>query len=1142
MTAPAPAPATFDLTGPLPSGTTVLEASAGTGKTYTIAGLVTRFVAEGHARVDQLLVVTFGRAATAELRDRVRERLVATRDALGDPARAATHRDEVVRLLASGDAGEVALRRARLAAALASFDSATVATIHEFCRQVLTSLGTAADVDPGATLVEDFSDLVEEVCDDLYVRFSVRPGAAPLPFGRSAALRIAREAVNRADARLEPTGTVPGSTEDLRVRFAQGVRREVAARKRARRSLGFDDLLLVLRDALADDVAGPTACERLRRRYSVVLVDEFQDTDAVQWDILRRAFHDRGDGGGPLVLIGDPKQAVYSFRGADVASYLDAVDVAAVTATLGTNFRSDPLVLRGTAALLRGAALGDGRIVVRDVAPAHPEPAVLGPGGAADPAPVRLRVLRRDGLPTTARTAVPAVADVRRVVAEDVAARVVDVLQEGLLVRPRDGGPQRDLAAGDVAVLVRTQAQAVAVQEALRRRAVPCVLSRGPSVFATPAAHDWVTLLEALEQPHRVPRVRRLAVSGFVGTAAADLDAAGDAATDRLAVQLRQWAVVLAERGVAGMFAVVAEQHRLAGRLLALEGGERLLTDLRHIGEVLHAEASGRGAAGAGGGLSSLLPWLRARVDEAAADLDRERSRRLDTDRDAVQIATVHTSKGLEFQVVLVPFCWESPGGAARDRLPVAHAPDGPRVLHVGGQGSPGHDACCRAADAEDAGEELRLFYVAVTRAVSRLLVWWAPSTGTPRGALHRLLFSDDPALVPDTVVLPTDAELRSRLLRLWGTDPAATAAIRVEDVPLVADTRRHVPAPGARGALVAARFTAEVDTGWRRTSYSGLTRAVHEAAHAPEGAVVSEPEQGGTDDELDVAAAAVDGGADPRGWKAVPSPMADLPAGAGFGTTVHAVLEEFDPAAPDRGAHLVALARARFAPGLAEPLALALQPSLVTGLGPLVGGASLADFAVGDRLAELDFELPLAGGDDAGATGPRLGDVAALLRTHLPEGDPVLRYAEALEEPVLAAEGLRGYLTGSVDAVLRRGSGPDLRYVVVDYKTNRLAAPGEALTAWHYRREALDDAVRAAHYPLQAMLYCVALHRFLRWRQPGYDPEVHLGGVLYLFLRGMCGPGLEVPADEAPPGVWSWKPPAALVTDLSDLLAGRLS
>ncbi|WP_432523320.1 UvrD-helicase domain-containing protein [Kineococcus sp. SYSU DK006] len=1131
----------FALDGPLPSGTTVLEASAGTGKTYTIAGLVTRYVAEGRARIDELLVVTFGRAATAELRDRVRERLLRTRDALADPARAAGSADPVVALLAAGGPAEVAARHRRLLAALAAFDSATVATIHEFCSQVLTSLGTAADVDPTATLVEDVEDLVEEVCDDLYVRFAVRPGGGPLPFERAVALRIAREAVRRPDARLEPAGSPPDSAADLRVRFAAGVRREVAARKRARRVLGFDDLLLRLREALTAEVAGPVACERLRRRYRAVLVDEFQDTDAVQWDVLRTAFH----GHCPLVLVGDPKQAIYAFRGADVRSYLDAVDVADRTATLSTNHRSDPLVLTGTAALLRGAALGDERILVRPVDAAHPGAALVDAAGAADPAPVRLRVLARADLPAAA-AGQPPVAEVRAAVVADVAAQVVAVLSEGLRVRPRDGAPERALEAGDVAVLVRTGAQAAQVQEQLHRRGVPCVLSRGPSVFTTPAAREWISLLEAVEQPHRSPRVRRLALSGLLGRTAAELDAAGDRATDELSVRLRAWGAVLEERGVSAMFALVAESTRLPERLLALEGGQRRLTDLRHIAEVLHTESE----LNPGGGVSSLLSWLRGRVDHADGDVDPERSRRLDTDRTAVQVATVHTCKGLEFEVVCVPFGWDCAGGGSgreKDRLPVAHAPDGRRALHVGGPGSAGYDEACRAADTEDLGEDLRLLYVALTRSVSRSLVWWAPSANTPRGALHRLLAADDPRRVPERAPLPAEAVLAERLGALFG----AGSGVRLERAGAAPDPGRLLARTPPPPRLEVARFGGEVDLDWRRTSYSGLTRAVHELPAAPERVVLSAPDVGRASDEVDVVGltgAPGAGGVEPqeepqegsRTWRGVLSPMADLPAGAGFGTLVHAVLERFDPAVPDRAAHLLALAREEHAGALAQPLASALEPVLRTGLGPLAGGACLADVAAADRLAELDFELPLAGGDDAGPVGPRLGDLAGLLRRHLPAGDPVHRYADALEDPALAGEVLRGYLTGSVDAVLRRGGPTGPRFLVVDYKTNRLGAPGEQLTAWHYRRSALDEAVLAAHYPLQALLYCVALHRFLRWRQPGYDPDRHLGGVLYLFLRGMCGPGVEAAADGVPPGVWSWRPPSPLVLALSDLLAGR--
>jgi exodeoxyribonuclease V beta subunit len=198
-----------------------------------------------------------------------------------------------------------------------------------------------------------------------------------------------------------------------------------------------------------------------------------------------------------------------------------------------------------------------------------------------------------------------------------------------------------------------------------------------------------------------------------------------------------------------------------------------------------------------------------------------------------------------------------------------------------------------------------------------------------------------------------------------------------------------------------------------------------------------------------------------------------------------------------------------------------------------VAGNRALADIAPGDRLTELEFELPLGGGDRPRGT-PRLRDLGALLRDQLPAGDPLRPYADELAAPELGDAVLRGYLTGSIDAVLR----VDGRYVVVDYKTNRLAPPDVPLTAWHYRPDALTEAMLLAHYPLQALLYEVALHRYLRWRLPRYEPSAHLGGVLYLFLRGMCGPEVEFP-DGSVPGVFGWQPPAELVVSASDLLAG---
>ncbi len=218
--------------------------------------------------------------------------------------------------------------------------------------------------------------------------------------------------------------------------------------------------------------------------------------------------------------------------------------------------------------------------------------------------------------------------------------------------------------------------------------------------------------------------------------------------------------------------------------------------------------------------------------------------------------------------------------------------------------------------------------------------------------------------------------------------------------------------------------------------------------------------------------------------------------------------------------------------------LAAALVPLHHTPLGPLAGDRTLAQVPLRDRLRELDFELPMAGGDHAAGDRPGhlVGDVADPLRTHLPEGDPLLPYADRLARPPLADQPLTGYLGGSVDAVLRVGSGADQRFLVVDYKTNLLGEQGRPPTAADYAPPALAEAMLHSHYPLQALLYSVVAHRYLRWRLPGYEPETHLGGVLYLYLRGMCGP--ETPTtDGVPAGVFSWRPPAALVTALSDLL-----
>ncbi len=1099
----------FDIRAPLPTGTTVLEASAGTGKTWTIGALVTRFVAEGEAVLDQMLIVTFGRAASQELRERVRSQLVEAERALaGDDH---DRGSELLALLLEGDDATRRLRHRRVVAALASFDAATIATTHQFCSLVLGSLGVAGDTDARATLVEDLDDLLVEVVDDLYLRAFAFADDRPA-FSHAEALSIARAAVGDPQARLEPVDAEPGTPHGRRVAFARTVRSELDRRKRRLGVLSYDDLLSQLAEALEDEDAPARA--RMRRRWQVVLVDEFQDTDPVQWQVLDRAF----TGHARMVLIGDPKQAIYAFRGGDVVTYLDAAGTAGTQQTLSVNWRSDRPLLESFQAVLRGAALGDERIVVHDVT-AHHDGSRL--SGAPHDAPFRLRVVdrelfgRRGSAPLT-------VGQVRPHVARDLAHDVHALLASGATY---DGRP---LEPRDVAVISYRHHDLATAQEALHAVGIPAVIAGGGSVFATPAAVEWLQLLEGLEQPHRSARVRSAALTPFLGHTAAAIDADSDRLTEEVADRLRAWAEVFATRGIAAVLEA-ATADGLPGRVLGVVGGERHLTDLRHIGEALHEIGLTERL-----GVASMLAWLRRQVAEGRTGRGAQRTRRLDSDAAAVQLVTIHASKGLQYPVVYLPAL--SDRNVPDPATPLFHDGSGERCLDVGaGGGQAWGDHVARWAR-EESGEWLRLLYVAITRAQSQVVAWWAPTRNTPASPLHRMLQGriPDMAGVPDSFDHRTDADAAD-VFRRWH-EAGGPLPERAEPAPLGAD----VPLPAPTGLDVRS-FERDVDTEWRRTSYSSLTRV----EPAPVPSVGSEPEVVPRDDEPPTA----EPGEVDHDGPSVPSPMADLPVGADFGSLVHAVLEHTDPEAPGHDGDLSAELRTHLDEQLVhwpvdvdrDLLTTALVAVCDSPLGPLAGDTTLRALPLRDRLRELDFELPLAGGD-LGLTGEvTLGDLAPLLRRHLPEGDPVRGFADALDRPELGGQSLRGYLTGSVDVVLRlRGDDGEPTYLIVDYKTNWLGPREEPLTAAAYVPAALDAAMGHSDYPLQALLYAVVLHRFLRWRQPGYDPERHLGGVLYLYLRGMCGPTTPL-VDGHPCGVFSWRPPVALVEELSGLLDGRL-
>jgi exodeoxyribonuclease V beta subunit len=1093
--------------GPLPQGTVVLEASAGTGKTWTIAALATRYVAETELELSQLMLVTFGRAATQELRERTRSRLTSAALGLADVEAARRGDDALLAHLATGPDEVVAERRRRLLTALSDFDAATITTTHSFCQRMLDGLGIAGDREPGAEVVERLDDLVTEVADDLYLgRFADHDCQAPR-VTPAECRQVVRDAVADRQARLVPDDAPLDSASAQRLALATAGRCEVERRKRAAGVRDFDDLLVLLRDALLDEQHGDAGCARVRERYRVVLVDEFQDTDPVQWEVLQRAFH----GSTTLVLIGDPKQAIYAFRGAEVLSYLEAVRAADRHETLTTNWRSDADLLRALERLYGGAALGHPDIVVRQVTAARPGTRLPGE------VPLRVRQVSRTGSGPVGRSGFPAVAALRRRVAADLADELVRLLDTASLTTP-DGS--RPVEPGDVAVLVRKRLHIGPVREALERVGVPSVLAGATSVFETPAAADWLWLLQALEQPHRPGRVRLAALTPLLGLTADRLD---DRATTGTGGFLRELAGLFERSGFAAVVERLAVRTDLDARLLGQVGGERRLTDLHHLAQVLDRAAVEQSL-----GLTALVAWLTARIADPQSGSTADRSRRLESDAAAVQVLTVHTSKGLEFPVVHVPFGWDGAKSPQITSL-LLHDAQGRRVLDLGGRDGPGWGDRKKQSDREEAGEELRLLYVALTRAQSQVVAWWAPGAATAGAPLHRLLLGrapDDPEPAQRSPV-PSDEQATARLAA-WAAGAPDVVAVEQVGVPVGRRWSRPAVAPPALGV---AQVTRTVDRLWRRTSYSALTASAHDAAHLP--GVASEPEQPERTDEPDDPRRT--GAASPRAQDVLdpaasgpPSPMDDLPAGAAFGTLVHEVLEQVDLSADDLAGELLARTRTVVSARLSDvdpgALAAALLPVLRTPLDP--AGTTLAGLSTADRLAELDFELPLAGGDSPCGDGLTLRGVARLLRRHLPPDDPLAGYPELLDG--VEAPPLRGYLSGSIDAVLRL---PGPRYVVVDYKTNRLGRG--PLTALHYTRPAMAAEMLRAHYPLQALLYAVALHRYLRWRQPGYDPALHLGGTAYLFVRGMVGP-----VTPAGCGVFDWHPPAALVAELSDLLA----
>jgi exodeoxyribonuclease V beta subunit len=1221
---------------PLEPGTTLIEASAGTGKTFTLAGLYLRLLLEFSLKVDQILVVTYTVAATGELRDRIRKTLALAHAAFTAVSTSHPLPPDLPAYLAeivpqhSGRAAEI-LRG--LEAALGAFDGAAVHTIHGFCQQALRDRAFESGSLFDLELLTDVADLERRAVEDFWRRQVLAAGPVPLalaigefetpaallhklqpllkhaqlttlpaghpalaeagpalqaahaalrdewraqavvirsrfgasikwgnkPYNRDDEMSVAFGAVEAALTQPNPSAaaletlrifTTAALAEkrakrgkesppqlhfftlcDAFIAAAEGwllslrqaalafLREELPQLKVRLKVQSFDDLLTRLDAALRGPVGNDLAAA-LRNQYHAALIDEFQDTDPLQFRIFQRVFQSpAADGREPfLFLIGDPKQAIYGFRGEDLHTYLHAQRSAGRRYSLLQNFRSEPLLVEGV-----------NQVFQRNPAAFLSPDIVFQASHAARPAATQSFCLAGDHLPPLeiwlyprGEKDIPA-GQAERDLPAPLATEIVRLLNSGARLGDRALLPE------DIAILIPTNHQAVRLQAALAARGVPTVLQTTASLFTADEVGEMRRLLAALCAPGDESLLKSALATTALGLDAAQFQAAAanDSAWQSRCDGFTELSRIWSRKGFLPMFRALLQREGVRARLLALADGERRLTNLLHLAEVLHAAVREHNLSRAG-----LLQWL----DEQAADPQGAGDAfqlRLERDERAVRIATIHRSKGLEYGVVFCPYSWKGVRGKQRQVEPLFHRadPQGEPEL-VFDFGSADLDANRVRAEEEKLAEQVRLLYVALTRAKHRCCFVWGKFNGAGTSAAAWLLHPPPPAesnLVALEAQWPklTDELVTRELGHLAANSLGALACV---PVPPATDARYQPPTETARPTAARA-FTAALERDWRISSFSSLTAARH-------------------DEHPDYDAHAA-----PAAAETPVSGIFAFPRGARAGTCLHKIFEELDfthaNEAAAREIVIHALREHGIAPHWAADLELmiaqvlsaplcAVSPALPAdrSAGPRPGGApgatceavgpetgapsrahtiapaqsgtaadplTLATISQSHRLTELEFCFPV------GRLDPRL--LSVFLAQHTAAGAESARFAF---DPVT------GLVKGFIDLIFEAQG----RYYIVDWKSNWLGNHPR-----DYAPALLAEEIRRRHYDLQYRLYTVALDKYLRSRLPGYDYERHFGGVFYVFLRGV---------DEAHPGcgIYHDRPAEEFVREFSSLLA----
>lgn len=1211
-------------------GSRLIEASAGTGKTFTIAALYLRLVL-GHGgdrafarplAPAEILVMTFTRAATRELSDRIRTGLLqAARCFRGDET---PNPDDRILLELLADYPEGSARSAaawRLATAAEGMDDAAVHTIDAWCQRMLREHAFDSGSLFDEELVADEDAMRVEASQD-YWRQQVYPldaaqleillgvwsgvtafiddmrplvqrdipesaGSEPLAvvldraYGALVAeirrlktgwdrkaqdmlgwiqaqkaadkagwngtkLRddyvanwistftawvgndadLGRPALGTGWNRLTPeglhearrtpfTGTIPAVFEEfaalgvaldalpdvstpVRSHAAAWVAGRLAKLKRQSGSFGFDDMLRRLEAALDGD-AGARLRDRIVAQYPAALIDEFQDTSPRQYRIFdkiyRTASNDRESA---LLLIGDPKQSIYGFRGADIYSYLSARRATAGRHyVLETNYRSTrPLVdavnhwfLQAEESTERGAFMfrsgGDNPLPFLPVQAKGRAEQLVDSAGEV-PA---LEIVHSAGLVNASA--------IRRHFSDLCAERIVALLNDRAAGFAEAGEALQPIRPADIAVLVRTGFEARAVRRALRLRRVASVyLSDKDSVFASDEARDMLRWLRAVAMPADMRLARAGLATEIIGF---DLDAlaalaADDEAFDRQADLLRQLLVVWQTQGVLAMLRRTLHEFDLPAKWLALADGERRLTNTLHLAELLQTAST------ALDGEQALIRWLAAQLRDPGGGGD-EQIVRLESDADLVKVVTIHKSKGLQYPYVLLPFvtCFRSVEGSRARFLELADE-NGARRLHLN-VGA----AQVEIAERERLREDLRLLYVGLTRACHGVWVGFS-ALKIRNGSSCQAYRSAAGYLLGDGQAIGADA---------WGDQirrfASALPAIREVQAPADAGFTHLARTTEPAGLPHAVDYLARFDRTWSINSFTALVRDMPAFASPLSPLQTTRP----ADDEARVAPDDADPGEpvpDPLPDNAVranlaahASPRHSFVRGALAGNFLHDQLEWL------AGERFALAGNAPLADRLARRCERAGYPRYAAQIvewltdvvsTPLRGpGASLAGLEC--VIPEMEFWLP--------ARDIQARELDRLCRATMLDGAP---------RPMLADRKVHGMLMGYADLVFEHEG----RFWVLDYKSNHLGYSDR-----DYSRARLTDSMAGHRYDMQAAIYLAALHRLLRSRLgSGYDPDRHLGGAIYLFLRGIDGPER---------GVYLVEPVQALLDGVDDML-----